>query len=336
MDRFLGKVPGVRMAADWSAVSRRALLRAGILMAAVAGGTPAARAAGINAKNERAALLAKVRYWGCQYQKIDIGTLAGSELDLVVIEPIRGDGSRKPWPSSDIQRLRRKPDGSRRLVLGYLSVGEAESFRPYWQATWNDTPPEWIGPENPRWPGSRSVRFWRPEWQSIVLDDAVSGLAAILDAGFDGVFLDRVDAYDDWRAEDPPRGEDMVAFVERIAATARKSQPEFLVISQNAEPLVAAARYLAAIDAISKESLLTGLAGPNVPNTQADTNWSLQSLLVAQALGVQVFAIEYASDDQLIAAVAARLQQLRFKPFFATRLLDVLPQVHPVQRTTAR
>ena len=34
--------------------------------------------------------------------------------------------------------MQRKPDGSRRLVFGYLSVGEAEDYRWYWPRAWTD------------------------------------------------------------------------------------------------------------------------------------------------------------------------------------------------------
>lgn len=77
-------------------------------------------------------------------------------------------------------------------MLAYLSIGEAEDDRSYWTAEWATRPPEWLLEENPDWPGSHLVLYWHPEWQRIVLD----ALTAILAAGFNGVYLDCVDAYE--------------------------------------------------------------------------------------------------------------------------------------------
>ena len=40
--------------------------------------------------------------------------------------------------AADLARLRVKPDGSRRVVLSYLSIGEAENYRYYWNKSWDD------------------------------------------------------------------------------------------------------------------------------------------------------------------------------------------------------
>ncbi len=88
----------------------------------------------------------RVSRWGCQYQNIDLDAVARSDLDLIVLDPIvEGDRLQIAADSP----LRRKPGGARRLVFAYLSVGEAESYRPYWQASWRTEPPQWLGPEIP-------------------------------------------------------------------------------------------------------------------------------------------------------------------------------------------
>jgi cysteinyl-tRNA synthetase, unknown class len=262
-----------------------------------------------------------VSRWGCQYQKIDLAAVARSDLDLIVLDPIvEGQRLRVDADSP----LRRKPDGSRRLVVGYLSVGEAESYRPYWQAAWRDAPPPWLGPENPRWPGSFAVRYWHPTWQDMLLGagGAVDGLIA---AGFDGVFLDRVDAYGDWPGTGQQAQRAMITLVGRIAERLRARTPKGLVLSQNAEPLLSDAAFLAAIDAVSKESLLYNLRGPNLPNTPDDVAWSLGYLEKARAAGLPILAIEYLDDPKLMAEARARLARLGAVAFFGRRLLDELP-----------
>ncbi len=49
-------------------------------------------------------------------------------------------------------------------------------------------------PENPNWPGNYKVRYWDPEWQAIIFEYEDK----ILNAGFDGVYLNIIDAFEYW------------------------------------------------------------------------------------------------------------------------------------------
>jgi len=221
-----------------------------------------------------------------------------------------------------MKALKRKPNGGRRLVLAYLSIGAAEEYRPYWSPRWSDGPaPEWLGSKSLEWSMSYSVRYWHPEWQRIVLDAAVR----LADAGFDGIFLDRVDGFQDWRGIRPSAMQDMADFVAKIAQATRSRYSGFLLVGQNAEPLLASKRYLDAIDGVSKESLLTGLRGQGVPNSNADIEWSLQYLRRARNAGLTILAIEYLDDAPLLAAATSEYLRLSFVPFFGNRLHDRLP-----------
>ncbi len=83
----------------------------------------------------RSEALADVRSWGYQLQGLNIAEAARSGHDLLVVdESLTGGGSAQK--RSALAALKRKPDGGRRIVLAYLSIGEAESYRPYWQAGW--------------------------------------------------------------------------------------------------------------------------------------------------------------------------------------------------------
>ncbi|NLP05882.1 hypothetical protein GX411_08025 [Candidatus Fermentibacteria bacterium] len=100
--------------------------------------------------------------------------------------------------SAHVQQLKTKPGGGSRLVLCYMSIGEAEDYRWYWQPEWESNPPSWLGPENPDWPGNYLVKYWYPDWQAIIFGSADSYLDRILAAGFDGVYLDKVDSYEEY------------------------------------------------------------------------------------------------------------------------------------------
>lgn len=86
-------------------------------------------------------LLAEMKSWGYQLQRLDVASTARSPHDLLVIdEAFEGASSVARRPEL-LRALKRKPDGSRRLVLAYLSIGEAEDYRPYWNRKWVEPVP---------------------------------------------------------------------------------------------------------------------------------------------------------------------------------------------------
>jgi len=48
---------------------------------------------------------------------------------------------------------------------------------------------------NPNWEGNFKVQYWNPTWQSIIYGSETSYLKKIINAGFDGVYLDIIDAF---------------------------------------------------------------------------------------------------------------------------------------------
>jgi len=130
--------------------------------------------------------------------------LGRSNYDLLVIDAFV-DGSRGPeWlQPEDIQSLKQKSGGGRRLVICYLSIGEAESYRYYWDRSWDRNrdgrpdagAPQWLAGENPDWQGNYKVRYWDAGWQAILFGSKESYLDQILSRGFDGVYLDIIDAF---------------------------------------------------------------------------------------------------------------------------------------------
>ncbi|MCA6364862.1 MAG: endo alpha-1,4 polygalactosaminidase [Bacteroidetes bacterium] len=98
--------------------------------------------------------------------------------------------------AADVTRLRNKPGGGTRTLLCYMSIGQAESYRYYWQNGWNAQPPAFIDIEDPSWLDNYYVRYWDASWQEIICGSNDSYLRRVADAGFDGVYLDLVNAYE--------------------------------------------------------------------------------------------------------------------------------------------
>lgn len=122
-----------------------------------------------------------------------LDAIVNTNYDLVIVD-LFFDGS--PLTASDIARIKVKENGAERLVICYMSIGEAENYRYYWKDDWNSDPPDWLGQENPDWEGNYKVNYWDPKWQELIVGNDRSYAKKILDAGFDGVYLDLIDAFE--------------------------------------------------------------------------------------------------------------------------------------------
>ena len=197
-----------------------------------------------------------------------VAKLKESGRDWIVLDAsFTGD---TPWEQADLDIIRSGKAG--RKVVAYLSIGEAEDYRPYWQSEWvsngkrTAAAPVWLGIENLDWKGNYQVKYWNADWQKLMLgaiDDAMA-------RGFDGVYLDIVDGFEtyeqgaDGYLDDRMNPEtkqtyrrDMVDWVKAIAARARAKNPAALVIPQNGSQLVADKDFIEVISAQGIEDLFT-------------------------------------------------------------------------------
>jgi cysteinyl-tRNA synthetase len=118
-----------------------------------------------------------------------------TSYDLVIMDLFINE---EPFSAAEIDSMKKKKDGGQRLMICYMSIGEAENYRYYWQAGWSTGTPPWLGPENPAWPGNYLVNYWDKTWQDIIYGNDQSYTKKILDAHFDGVYLDRIDAFENF------------------------------------------------------------------------------------------------------------------------------------------
>lgn len=100
------------------------------------------------------------------------------------------------FSKAEIEQLKNKANGGKRMVVCYMSIGEAENYRYYWNPTWNSNAPIWLDSLNPDWPGNYKVKYWNADWQAIIYGNSNSYLEKIIAAGFDGVYLDIIDAFE--------------------------------------------------------------------------------------------------------------------------------------------
>jgi cysteinyl-tRNA synthetase len=263
--------------------------------------------------------LGGIKSWAYQLQNVDPIEIKLSPYDLVVIDYGFDRRNATAFPREVVDLMRRRPDGRRRPMLAYMSIGEAEAYRYYFQDSWLTNRPEWLEPENPDWPGNYLVRYWHPEWQSIIYGNPNAYLDRILDAGFDGIYLDGVDKFEQWRHREPSAPSAMVDFVAAIAAYARAAHKDFIVIPQNGDALLANPKFREVIDGFSREDLLYGehrTEERNAPQSIAD---SIERLRPVVAAGKPVFVIEYTANAELGGSLLKEIHDLGFIGYIASR-----------------
>jgi cysteinyl-tRNA synthetase, unknown class len=265
-------------------------------------------------------------------------SIVRSPYDLVVIDYEREAAIGGPFKPSELAAMKKKPDGTRRFVIAYISIGEAESYRSYWtDRTWTDvrnrTP--LIEKENPEWPANFTVKYWEQEWQNLILNDADSYINRIMDAGFDGIYLDKIDICDLYVGKTPAgtvASDLMIQFVRKISTVTKLRNKNFLTIAQNAEGLLDDESYRRSIDGIGKESLLysEGLFNPNNPYQEPERN-DVPSVTETERLldrltqlGKLVLVVEYIKKPELIKRAAVELGNKGYVAYFGPRDLASL------------
>ncbi len=282
-------------------------------------------------------ILREVNDFLIQLQEITLAALAAAEYDLLIIDYSENGSASGEWSQKQIQRLKKSKGGKQ--VLAYISIGEAERYRFYWQDGWAPGNPGWMGKENPNWTGNYKVKYWDSEWQKIVF----SYLDRILDQGFDGIYMDIVDGYWYWASEAVESGEDeqlpsardaadrMVDFILEIAQYCRdgRGKQSFILCPQNATGIITDASkdktiaFLSVIDAVGVEDVFYhGSRDEDNPyNPQEDV---ISHLRRFTSNGKRVFNIEYLTpgNRRAVDRFYSLSKKNGYVPFAAERALD--------------
>lgn len=273
--------------------------------------------------------------WGIQLQQLEPKLIMQSDDDLIIVDYSKDGSQKQALDRQTVLRMKQRADGRDRVVLAYLSIGEAEDYRYYWRDIWNLASPSWIGEENRRWPGNYHVRFWEEDWQDIIYAEPGAYLDRILDAGFDGAFLDIVDAFEYWSQSNKDARMEMINLVERIAQHARSQNPDFLIIAQNGERLLQNERFRKSVDAVVKEDLFYGVAHDGKRNNEKTIEIALGNLASAKNYDIPVLAIEYLPPGEQRDAITTRLSQHGILASFGDRLLRELSESVPAPANAA-
>jgi len=255
-----------------------------------------------------------------QLQHADPERIGETAFDLVVVSLSATGNSPAVIPAL------RQSLGGAKIVLCYMSIGQSENYRWYWQPEWVTNPPAWLDVPDGVWAGDRWVRYWSPEWQAIIYATPESYLDQILALGFDGVYLDRVDAY--WHYQEQGResaAQEMVDFIRDFTEYARRRHPGFGVFPQNAEELgLRFPEFMQAMTGIGVEDLYYGYPRDHEPSP---AEWPAQREAILDqwvAAGKLVLTIDYTARPEQIADAYARARARGYVPYVTDRSLGRL------------
>lgn len=217
------------------------------------------------------------------YDEEDVQRLADSNFDVVVSDIGEVDGD-------DVKQI--KADRSR-MVFCYMSIGQAEDYRDYWQEDWEEGEPDWISTQDGDWEGNYNVAFWDNEWKEILFGSDEAYLDKILEQGFDGVYLDTagVSFWQDYDSE-----EEMIKLIEEISNYAKSKDKHFLVIAQNLGFLEKdhSERLKDKIDAVGQEEVFYGYENKDGQETPTSVSRAVANKLDKyKDQGLPIFTIDY-------------------------------------------
>jgi cysteinyl-tRNA synthetase len=221
--------------------------------------------------------------------------------------------------------------GGEKITLAYLSIGEAENYRYYWNPTWdNQFPlgvpdpdaPAWLDVVNPDWAGNYKVHYWDADWQAIIF----SYVDRLLSAGFDGAYLDIIDAYAYYADQGrTTAAQEMADFVAAIAAYTRNRDPDFYILPQNGAALATLiSGYVNGVAGIGQEDIYYGYDDDDVMTPPAATAEFEGYLGVFKNAGKLVLTIDYATTRAHIDDAYAKSRAKGYVPFATVRDLDQL------------
>jgi len=121
-----------------------------------------------------------------------ISAIAATNFDVVLIDLFFNGTA---LTSAEVNQLKTKANGAQRLVIAYINIGSAEKFRYYWKKGWGLHHPLWLKRKYDGYEDEFWVKFWKKDWQEIIFGNDDSYMKKILNAGFDGAYLDNVEAF---------------------------------------------------------------------------------------------------------------------------------------------
>lgn len=124
--------------------------------------------------------------WVCQFQNFSPKLILKTTFDIVSVDYSYDGSADKVLNQKDVEKMK---EGAK-IVLAYINVGYAEDWRFYWDDIKNAT---FVGNADSRWKDEYKILdFSNLTWEKVIHEY----VNKIKSQGFDGVYLDGVDAYE--------------------------------------------------------------------------------------------------------------------------------------------
>ncbi|MEZ5398555.1 MAG: endo alpha-1,4 polygalactosaminidase [Bryobacteraceae bacterium] len=215
---------------------------------------------------------------------------------------------------------------SGKLLLGYLSIGEAEKTRPYFDALRRDGV---LVEENPDWKGAWRLDMRDRKWRWRVVHQLVPSLQRM---GFDGVFLDTADVAAHLESRDPVRFAGMKKAAVELVREIRARHPRIRIMLNRGFDLLP--DLTGEIDFVLAESTrarydFAAKVYRRAPDEEYARSAALLREAVAKAPSLSVYTLDYwdPADSAGVAAIYREQRANGFAPYVSTILLDrIVPE----------
>ncbi|MHA1343590.1 MAG: MJ1477/TM1410 family putative glycoside hydrolase [Promethearchaeota archaeon] len=263
-------------------------------------------------------------YW---LQDIEISTIANSKYDLIIMD-YSSDGNETGEFSKTEVKYMKSTEDEKKFLLSYLSIGEAETYRFYWNWSWDANSdgipdagaPKWLDVENPEWEGNYKVKYWYNGWQNIVFNY----IDRIINAGFSGIYMDIIDAYEYYEGLISHSDWKMINFVVNISDYCKANAGQnFSIFVQNGDELLLNSTYLSHIDGIGREDLFYD------DDDKTDKSWrneGINNLNRALNSDKVVLITDYPTSENNIYDFYENCVNNNYLPYAAERDLDSLKE----------
>lgn len=245
-----------------------------------------------------------IKTWVCVYDD-GVSPADVSKFDLAVL-----DADSHP-PLEQV--------ASTTLKIGYVSLGEVERQRWFWQKLEGKN---LIVGKNPNW-DSFMIDVRQKAWHTFVLDTIIP---PVLEQGFDGLFLDTIDTAEYlekyYKKEKFPGAE---AAMVKLIQSIRTRYPDVLLIANRGFSILE--KIAPVIDGILAESVFTEIDFKNNTTSLREASLYEEQLkklaIVKREFKLVVFTLDYFNDetDDRINQVIAESRAHDFVPFVSTKEL---------------
>ena len=209
----------------------------------------------------------------------------------------------------------------KKTVIGYISLGEVESYRDYYKAVEKEGI---LYEKNPNWPDSRFIDVRDRRWTKRVIEELIPRL---LHKGFQGIFIDTLDNPAELERRDPVKFKGMTAGAANLVKAIRRHYPRIYIMLNRAYEILPAVD--GQIDAVLGESVFTEIDFEKKTYRRADPKVYRQQVEWLTAAKtrqprLKIYTLDYwpPTDAAGVARIYAEQRKNGFIPYVSVKDLD--------------